>query len=41
MKRDYEYVSTGVIQRGEELWAVQIFWSKPIEPSNDPLVIGQ
>jgi uncharacterized protein YkwD len=41
MKRDYEYVSTGVIQRGEELWAVQIFWSKPIEPSDNPLVIGQ
>jgi uncharacterized protein YkwD len=36
MKRDYEFVSTGVIQRGEELWAVQIFWSRPIEPN--PLI---
>jgi uncharacterized protein YkwD len=41
MKRDYEYVSTGVIQRGEELWAVQIFWSKPVEPGSNPLIIGQ
>lgn len=41
MKRDYEYVSTGVIQRGNELWAVQIFWSKPIEPNSNPLIIGQ
>jgi uncharacterized protein YkwD len=31
MSRDYEFVSTGVIQRGDELWAVQIFWSKPKE----------
>ena len=31
MSRDYEFVSTGVIQRGDELWAVQIFWSKPRE----------
>src|SRR5437763_6883616 len=30
LKRDYEFVSTGVIQRGGELWAVQIFWSRPI-----------
>lgn len=41
MKRDYEYVSTGVIQRGEELWAVQIFWSKPIEPGSNPLLLIQ
>jgi uncharacterized protein YkwD len=41
MKRDYEFVSTGVIQRGEELWAVQIFWSKPAPPSSNPLVFGE
>jgi uncharacterized protein YkwD len=41
MKRDYEFVSTGVIQRGEELWAVQIFWSKPIEPGSNPLLLIQ
>src|SRR5262249_39396857 len=35
MKRDYEFVSTGVIQRGEELWAVQIFWSKPVPPTSN------
>jgi uncharacterized protein YkwD len=29
MQRDYAFVSTGVIQRGDELWAVQIFWSAP------------
>ena len=40
MKRDYEFVSTGVIQRGDELWAVQIFWSKPIPPNSNPLVSG-
>ncbi|MGE0241380.1 MAG: CAP domain-containing protein [Parvibaculaceae bacterium] len=40
MKRDYEFVSTGVIQRGEELWAVQIFWSKPIPPNSNPLIFG-
>ncbi|MBL8894692.1 MAG: hypothetical protein JNJ53_08825 [Rhizobiales bacterium] len=34
MSRDYEFVSTGVIQRGNELWAVQIFWSKPREQKN-------
>ena len=37
MLRDYEYVSTGVIQRGGELWAVQMFWSKPREPDSNPL----
>lgn len=40
MKREYEYVSTGVIERGDELWAVQIFWSKPVPPGNNPLIIG-
>jgi uncharacterized protein YkwD len=25
----YVYVSTGVVQRGSELWAVQIFWGEP------------
>jgi uncharacterized protein YkwD len=34
MSRDYEFVSTGVIQRGNEIWAVQIFWSKPKEPGS-------
>jgi uncharacterized protein YkwD len=34
MSRDYEFVSTGVIQRGNEIWAVQIFWSKPREPGS-------
>jgi uncharacterized protein YkwD len=29
MQRDYAFVSTGVVQRGDELWAVQIFWSAP------------
>lgn len=37
MSPDYEYVSTGVIQRGDELWAVQVFWSKPVEPGSNPL----
>lgn len=41
MKRDYEFVSTGVIQRGDELWAVQIFWSKPVPADSNPLIIGQ
>jgi uncharacterized protein YkwD len=41
MKRDYEFVSTGVIQRGDELWAVQIFWSKPIPPNSNPLILGE
>jgi len=34
MSRDYEFVSTGVVQRGSEIWAVQIFWSKPREQKN-------
>ncbi len=38
MLRDYKYVSTGVIQRGNELWAVQIFWSKPREPGSNLLI---
>jgi uncharacterized protein YkwD len=33
MQRDYAFVSTGVVQRGDELWAVQIFWSAPEQPS--------
>jgi uncharacterized protein YkwD len=41
MKRDYEFVSTGVIQRGAELWAVQVFWSKPVPPNSNPLIIGE
>ncbi len=41
MKRDYEFVSTGVIQRGNELWAVQIFWSKKMEPGSNPLLLIQ
>lgn len=27
--RNYAYVSTGVIQRGNKIWAVQIFWASP------------
>ena len=27
----FDYVSSGVVQRGTELWAVQIFWSRPIK----------
>lgn len=38
MLRDYEFVSTGVIQRGNELWAVQMFWSKPREPDSNLLI---
>ncbi len=26
---DYAFVSTGVIQRGDSIWSVQIFWSAP------------
>jgi uncharacterized protein YkwD len=37
MSRDYEFVSTGVIQRGNEIWAVQIFWSKPREPGSQSI----
>lgn len=28
---DYQYVSTGVAQRGNSIWAVQIFWATPRE----------
>lgn len=28
---DYQYVSTGVVQRGNGIWAVQIFWATPRE----------
>ena len=28
---DYAFVSTGVVQRGNGIWAVQIFWAKPRE----------
>jgi len=35
MKRDYEFVSTGAVQRGDELWAVQIFWSRPVEAQSN------
>jgi uncharacterized protein YkwD len=27
----FKYVSSGVVQRGNELWAVQIFWSDPVK----------
>lgn len=26
---DYQFVSTGVVQRGNTIWAVQIFWATP------------
>jgi uncharacterized protein YkwD len=29
LSRDYAYVSTGVVQRGNVIWAVQIFWAEP------------
>jgi uncharacterized protein YkwD len=41
MRRDYAFVSTGVIQRRNELWAVQIFWSRPVPPDSNPLIVGQ
>lgn len=28
MRRDYRYVSTGVIQRGNHIYAVQMFWER-------------
>ncbi len=31
VSRDYAFVSTGVVQRGNMIWAVQIFWAKPRE----------
>ena len=27
----YNFVSTGVVQRGNNIWAVQIFWQTPRE----------
>ncbi len=27
--RDYAFVSTAVVQRGNKIWAVQIFWANP------------
>lgn len=29
VSRDHAFVSTAVVQRGNKLWAVQIFWAKP------------
>jgi uncharacterized protein YkwD len=29
--REYQFVSTGVIQRGNAIWAVQIFFAAPRE----------
>lgn len=29
VSRDYAFVSTGVVQRGNTIWAVQIFWATP------------
>lgn len=31
VSRDYAFVSTAVVQRGNTIWAVQIFWAKPRE----------
>jgi uncharacterized protein YkwD len=31
VSRDYAFVSTGVVQRGNTIWAVQIFWATPRE----------
>ncbi len=31
VSRDYAFVSTAVVQRGNKIWAVQIFWAKPRE----------
>lgn len=31
VSRDYAFVSTGVVQRGSTIWAVQIFWATPRE----------
>jgi uncharacterized protein YkwD len=28
LNASYRYVSTGVVQRGNKIWAVQIFWSQ-------------
>ena len=29
LSRNYQFVSTGVIQRGNKIWAVQIFFAAP------------
>lgn len=29
LSRNYDYVSTGVMQRGNKIWAVQMFWAEP------------
>jgi uncharacterized protein YkwD len=29
LKRDYQFVASGVVERGGQLWAVQIFWATP------------
>ena len=29
VSRDYRFVSTGVIQKGDNIWAVQIFFGTP------------
>lgn len=29
LKRDYQFVASGVVERHGQLWAVQIFWAKP------------
>ena len=31
VSRDYAFVSTAVVQRGNKIWAVQIFWANPRE----------
>ena len=28
LQRDYRYVSTGVVQKGHHLYAIQIFWER-------------
>lgn len=37
LKSDYVYVSTGVMQRGNKIWAVQMFWAAPREPGSNLL----
>lgn len=34
---DYAYVSTGVMQRGNKIWAVQMFWAEPRKPGSNLL----
>jgi uncharacterized protein YkwD len=29
LKRDYQFVASGVVERDGQLWAVQIFWATP------------